>query len=116
MPTPRYSISRIALATVSPIASRVLALSAGEGPSSQTFWWRRCKRAVALAEMDGVALAVAEHLDFDVAGALEIFLDIDGVIAERGLGLGARGRKRGRKLASRYGRPSCRGRRRRPPP
>ena len=52
------------------------------------------QRAIALAEMDGMALAVAKHLDFDVARALEIFLDIDGVVAERGLGFGARGRKR----------------------
>ena len=52
--------------------------------------------AVALAEMDGISMAVTEHLNLDVAGALEIFLDIDCVIAERGLGLGAGGRKRGR--------------------
>ena len=49
------------------------------------------QRAVALAEMDGVAVAVAEHLDLDVARLGEILLDIDRVVAERGLGLGARG-------------------------
>ena len=49
------------------------------------------QRAVALAEMDGLAGAVAEHLDLDVARLLEIFLDVDGVVAEGGLGLGARG-------------------------
>ena len=52
------------------------------------------QRAVALAEMDGAALAVAEHLNLDVARAFQIFLEIDCVVAERGLGLGARGGKR----------------------
>src|SRR4051812_38627097 len=31
------------------------------------------QRAIALAEMDGVALAVAENLNFDMAGVLQIF-------------------------------------------
>ena len=48
--------------------------------------------------MDDVAVAVGQHLDFDVARALQIFFEIDGVVAERGLGLGARGRKRGRQF------------------
>ena len=52
------------------------------------------QRAVALAEMDGAAMAVAEHLDFDVARPREIFLEIDRVVAERGLRLGARGGER----------------------
>src|SRR5215510_13086395 len=42
VPTPRYFMSRIALAQVSPILARAAAASTGEGPSSQTFWWRRC--------------------------------------------------------------------------
>ena len=42
--------------------------------------------------MDGVAAAVAEHLDFDVAGTREMFLQIERVVTERGLGFGARGR------------------------
>ena len=52
------------------------------------------QRAVALAEMDGAAAAVAQHLDLDVARAREIFLEIDGVVPEGGLGLGARGGER----------------------
>ena len=56
------------------------------------------QRAVALAEVDGVAAAVAEHLDFDVARALQIFFEVDGVVAERRLGFGAGGGERGRKL------------------
>ena len=48
------------------------------------------QRAVALAEMDGAAFAVAEHLDFDVARPLEIFFEIERVVAERRFRLGAR--------------------------
>ena len=53
--------------------------------------------------MNGVALAVAEYLDFDVARLAEIFLDIDRVVAECGLGLGARGRQCGREFLARFG-------------
>ena len=69
-------------------------------------------RAVALADVDGVAVAVAEHLEFDVARVGEIFFEVDGVVAER------RARLR-RGLAHQafelvFGRrpPSCRARRR----
>ena len=48
--------------------------------------------------MDGVALAVAEHLDLDVARLLQVFLDVDGVVAEGRLGFGARGGERGGEL------------------
>src|SRR4051812_902634 len=47
------------------------------------------ERAVALAEMDRLAVAVAEHLKLDVARVAEIFLQIDGVVAERRLGFGS---------------------------
>ena len=74
------------------------------------------QRAVALAEMDGVALAVAEHLDLDVAGLAEILLDIDAVVAEGGLGLAARGLEGDVADPPACAPPSCRARRRRPPP
>ncbi len=45
-------------------------------------------RAFALAEIDDVAVLVAEHLDFDVAGIDDEFLDEDAVVAERRLRLG----------------------------
>ena len=44
-------------------------------------------RAVALVEVDASAVAVSEHLHFDMAGRGDIFLDHDPPVAERGLGL-----------------------------
>ena len=49
-------------------------------------------RAVALAEMHGVAVAIREHLELDVARVLEEFLHVDLVVAERGQRFGARDR------------------------
>ena len=48
------------------------------------------ERAVALAEVDGFAVAVAEHLEFDVARVGEIFFHVDGVVAERRARFGRR--------------------------
>ena len=44
-------------------------------------------RAVALAEVHDVAVRVGEHLDLDVARLLDVALQVDGGVAERGLGL-----------------------------
>jgi hypothetical protein len=44
-------------------------------------------RAVALEQVDQVAVAVAEELHLDVAGALDQLLQVDLVVAEGGLGL-----------------------------
>ena len=44
--------------------------------------------AVALPEMDGVAVQVGQHLDLDVPGMLDVFLQVDFRVAEGGLGLG----------------------------
>ena len=71
------------------------------------------ERAVALAEMDGAALAVAQHLDLDVARPVEIFLEIERIVAEGRAGLGPRGGERVGEVLRACGRPSCRGRRRR---
>ena len=43
--------------------------------------------------MNGAAVAVAEHLDLDMTRRLQIFLEIERVVAERRLGFGARGRQ-----------------------
>ena len=45
-------------------------------------------RAFALAQIDDVAMLVAQHLDFDVARIDDEFLDEDAVIAEGRLGFG----------------------------
>jgi hypothetical protein len=47
-------------------------------------------RAVALAEVDRVALLVGEHLDLDVARVRQVALEVDGVVGEELLAL-ARG-------------------------
>ena len=52
------------------------------------------KRAFALAEMDHVAVAVAQHLKFDVPGALDELLHVDVGAAKGLLGFGASGLKR----------------------
>ena len=52
------------------------------------------QRAIAFAEMDRAAAAVAEHLDFDVARLLQVFLEIDRRIAERRFGFVGSGRER----------------------
>ena len=54
--------------------------------------------AVALAEVDAVALAVGEHLDLDVPRRADVLLDVHGAVAERRLGLGLSLTHRGRQL------------------
>src|SRR5207244_3246495 len=51
------------------------------------------ERALALVKVDGRPLAVAEHLDLDVARAIEVALDVDVAPAERGLGTPGRRRE-----------------------
>jgi hypothetical protein len=46
-------------------------------------------RAVALAEMEGVAVGVGQHLDFDVAGMIQVLFHVHDRIAERRVGLAA---------------------------
>ena len=88
----------------------------GAGAFLPDFLIAALQRAVALAQVDGAAVAVAQHLDFDVARLRQVFFEIKRVVAERGLGLGARGGKRGGELLRLRAPPSCRARRRRQPP
>ena len=46
-------------------------------------------RAVALAEVDDVAVAVGQHLDLDVAGVVQVALEIDGGVGEEFLAFAA---------------------------
>ncbi len=83
-----------------PISSRSSALSAGAAGFFPDFLVAALQRAVALAQMDHMAMAVGQDLDFDMARLLEILLHIDGVVAERGLGFGAGLRQREGQFAS----------------
>src|SRR5687768_2011508 len=56
-------------------------------------------RAFALTEVHHGAVVVAEHLELDVAGVLDVLLDIDVADAKGGLGLALRGLQRLRQLA-----------------
>jgi hypothetical protein len=49
-------------------------------------------RALALAQVDQVALTVAEELELDVPRPRDVFLEVDGVVAERRTGLRLRRR------------------------
>jgi hypothetical protein len=70
-------------------------------------------RAVTLAHVDGVAEAVHRDLDLDVAVVVEELLEIERVVAEAGLGLGAADLEGGLELAaSGPGACPCRRRRR----
>src|SRR5207245_2682409 len=51
-------------------------------------------RALALSEVQRVAVGVGEDLDLDVADLLEELLGVDALVAERCLGLRARGPRR----------------------
>ena len=62
-------------------------------------------RAVALAEVDAVAEAVDRDLDLDVAGVVEPLLEVQRVVAERGLRLGAADLDRLLELAGRADHP-----------
>ncbi len=53
-------------------------------------------RAVALEKIHGVLVRVGEHLDLDVTRRFEILFHVDGGIAERGSGFGARKAYRGK--------------------
>ena len=73
-------------------------------------------RALALDERDHGAVVVAEQLDLDVARPHDAALEVDGGVAERRAGLGARGPDRVEQLARRMRRRACPCRRRPRPP
>ncbi len=58
------------------------------------------QRAIALAQMQHLAEGIGQHLHLDVARMRQIFLDINGIIAEGGFRFGARGGKRQRQFGS----------------
>ena len=74
------------------------------------------QRAVALAEMDDAALAVAQDLHLDMARPVEIALEIDRAVAEEGLAPRPGACGTAPRAPPRRARRACRARRRRPPP
>ena len=74
------------------------------------------ERTVALSEMDGAALSVAEHLDLDMARLGEIFLEIDRSRRRTRSWLRSWQRRLRRPALRDWRRLSCRARRRPPPP
>ena len=81
-----------------PCAARIsgCAATSGDGHSSITFWCRRCIGALALAQVDQVAVAVAQDLDLDVAGPLDHLLHVERRRCRRRVRL--RSRRRGRRM------------------
>ena len=55
-------------------------------------------RAVALAQVDDVALAVGQHLDLDVARVVQVALQVDGRVGEELLAFAAGALERGLEL------------------
>jgi hypothetical protein len=72
VPAPRYFSLRIALAQISPICAGLRSARARVGFFPDLLV-AALQRAVALAQVDRVALAVAQHLDLDVAGLPRYF-------------------------------------------
>ena len=70
-------------------------------------------RAVALVEVEDVAVAVAQDLDLDWRGAADVALDEDRVVAEGGAGLAPGLLELARKILGAFRPRACRGRRRR---
>ena len=93
VPAPRYLSLRIAAAASSPIRWRCSAFSAGEGASSSTFWWRRCSEQSRSPRCTPSPLPSPSTWISMWRGCGEILLEIDRIVAEGGLGLGAGQRK-----------------------
>ena len=106
----------MACATVSPILARSASFKRGRRALLPDLLMAPLQRTVAFAEMDGMAEPVAKNLNLDVTRLLEIFFEIDGVVAECGLGFGSGASSVRRKVRQACARLSCRGRRRRPLP
>src|SRR5262249_51546874 len=71
----------------------------GRGAFFPDFLMATLQGAIALAQVNRLTLAVTKDLDFDVTRSLEIFLNVDGIVTEGGLGFGACRRQSEGKLA-----------------
>ena len=70
-----------------PWRSRNAASTTGEGASSITFWWRRCRLHSRSPRCRTLPCAVRDHLHLEVARTLEVALDQQPIVAEGGVGL-----------------------------
>ena len=91
VPAFTYPSWRQARSTDASIASRVSGVSAIDGDSSTSFWWRRWMEHSRSPSVSTPPSRVAEHLDLDVPGRDERALEVEGSVPERRLCLGARG-------------------------
>ena len=66
----------------------VAGVERGRGGFLEDFLMAPLQRAVALSEVDRMTLIIRQGLDFNMARLIEIFFEVDGVIAEGGFGLG----------------------------
>ncbi len=85
----------------------------GRGRFFPQFLMAALQRTIPLAQMHHLAEGIGQHLHFDMARPFEIFFHIDGVVAERRLGFGARGGERKAQILGPSVPLSCRVRRRR---
>ena len=101
MPAFVYCTALAASMTMPPILRRIFSLSAGDGDSSMSFWWRRWIEHSRSPRWITDAVLVAEDLELDVARRLDVLLDVDVAHAERRFRLALRGLDRVRQLARR---------------
>jgi hypothetical protein len=80
--------------TTLPIFLRIFSPNAGDGASLDQLLMPALNRALALAQMDDVAVVIADDLELDVARVLQVLLDIHIAVAECGFRLALRGLER----------------------
>ena len=89
-----YCTARAASTTVPPSLRRIFSVTATDGAFLEQLLMAALDRALALAEVDDGAVMIAEHLELDVARALDVLLDVDVADAEGRFGLALRGLER----------------------
>ena len=108
--------ARDAAAAPTSSPARIAGVTASDGVSSTTFWWRRWIEHSRSTNGSTVPWWSASSCTSMCRGRDQAALEIDGGVAERGAGLRAR-RAHGAGQVRRIGRPcACPCRRRRPPP
>ena len=94
MPALVYCTARAASTTEAPSLRRIFSVTATDGALLEELLVPALNRALALAEMDDGAVMIADDLEFDMARAFDVLLDVDVADAERRFGLALRGLQR----------------------